>query len=135
MHLLKRLYRDYNEIINYIIFGLMTTVVSIVSFIVINSFDISYLYANAISILLSVLFAFYVNKKYVFKSPSQLFSVILKEFLLFALFRGFSFIVDMTLMLYLVEKVLLNPTIAKFFTEIIIIIINFIASKFFVFKK
>ncbi len=71
MSMLKRLYQKNEEVINYLVFGGLTTLVNVVVFFVFNSLlGVQYLIANAISIVLSILFAFFTNKKYVFKSET-----------------------------------------------------------------
>src|SRR5699024_9793114 len=103
MSMLKRLYQKNEEVINYLIFGGLTTLVNVVVFFVFNSLlGVQYLIANAISIVLSILFAFFTNKKYVFKSETLTAQAWLKEFLLFCSFRLVSAGFDMLSMWILV---------------------------------
>ena len=68
------LYKKYKEIIMYLIFGILTTVVNIVVyFIASNVLNINYLISNATAWFLSVLFAYVTNKLYVFESSSKEF--------------------------------------------------------------
>lgn len=73
----KNLYNKHDEIINYLVVGVLTTVVSLVSFYIVRLFIFTHntqlhiQIANIISWILSVLFAFITNKKYVFKSSKK----------------------------------------------------------------
>ena len=69
---LKLLYKKYEEIIAYVFFGGLTTLVNIVVFFVMNDiFHIHYLIANAAAWLASVLFAYVTNRTWVFKSKCR----------------------------------------------------------------
>ncbi|MDO0875612.1 GtrA family protein [Carnobacterium divergens] len=129
------LYHKYQEIIGYIIFGVLTTVVNIAVYFFCKDFlELDYKISNAISWLLSVLFAFSTNKFFVFNSKSLKFKIILRELILFFWYRGLSFIIDMILMIVLVSKLEVNDGISKVIVQIIVIILNYIFSKLFIFK-
>lgn len=136
MELIKKLYMKYEEVIVYLVFGVLTTVVNIVVFYVMDSvLGVQYLIANAVAIVLSILFAFFTNKKYVFKSKSESFQSWLKEFVLFSGFRAVSGIFDMLSMWILVDFILVDTNIAKIATQFIVVVLNYFFSKFFVFKQ
>ena len=85
-----------NEIILYLIFGILTTIVNIISYLFITDIlNIHYLISNIIAWFLSVLFAYITNRIWVFKSKNE---NILKEFGLFISGRIFSGVLDTTLM-------------------------------------
>lgn len=133
---IKHLYLKNYELFSYIIFGGMTTIVNLFLFFTLNSLlGINYLIANIISIVFSILFAYVVNKKYVFRMKNNSIKKTIKEIFLFFIFRSASLIIDMGTMWLLVETLLFNANIAKLFTEVLIVIINFIVSKFIVFKN
>ncbi|WP_313468365.1 GtrA family protein [Carnobacterium sp.] len=135
MSTLKRLYQKNEEIINYLVFGGLTTLVNVVVFFVFNSLlDVQYLIANAISIVLSILFAFFTNKKYVFKSETITTQAWLKEFLLFCSFRLVSAGFDMLSMWILVGGLELDSNLAKLATQFIVVVLNYFFSKWFIFK-
>lgn len=133
---ISNLYEKHYELISYIFFGLVTTGINVLCFYSLNSLiGMSYLLANALAIIISILFAFLVNKKYVFRIKSQSTVQGFKELGLFFLFRGFSALFDMSSMWILVGMLRLNPNVSKMMTEGVVIILNFIISKFIVFKK
>ncbi|MER2226633.1 MAG: GtrA family protein [Carnobacterium sp.] len=133
---MKNLVSKYEEIIGYLIFGGLTTVVNIVVFYLFDSvFEVHYLIANAIAIVVSILFAFFTNKKYVFKSSTPTVQLWLKEFSLFVSFRLLSAIFDMGSMWLLVDGLNLNANVAKVITQFIVVVLNYGFSKFFIFKQ
>ena len=97
--------------------------------------DVQYLIANLVSIIVSILFAFFTNKKYVFKSKSESFQSWMKEFVLFCSFRALSGVFDMLSMWILVDFLTLDTNIAKIATQFIVVVLNYFFSKFFVFKR
>ena len=133
---IKNLVSKYEELIGYLIFGGLTTVVNIVVFYLFDSvFEVHYLFANAIAIVVSILFAFFTNKKYVFKSSTPTVQLWLKEFSLFVSFRLLSAVFDMGSMWLLVDGLNLNSNVAKIITQFIVVVLNYAFSKFFIFKQ
>lgn len=132
---MKKLFFKYEEAIIYLVFGVLTTIVNIVVFYLLDSvLGVQYLIANAAAIVLSILFAFFTNKKYVFKSKSETFQSWLREFILFCGFRAVSGLFDMLSMWILVDFIALDTNIAKIATQFIVVVLNYFFSKFFVFK-
>lgn len=133
---LKKLYEKNQEILSYLIFGGLTTLVNFIVFYAFDTvLDIQYLIANALSILASIIFAFLTNKKYVFKSESVTISAWIKEFFLFCSFRLISAGFDMLSMLLLIGILQWNSNVAKLATQIIVVFLNYFFSKWFIFKK
>ena len=135
---MKNIYTKYKEIINYIIVGGLTTCVSLLTyylltFTILNpNISIELQIATIISWIISVLFAFFTNKKYVFESKNK-FNF--KEIISFILSRLSTLLIEMLLMYLLVTVCKYNDKIMKIVVQIIIIILNYLLSKFLVFKK
>lgn len=123
------------EVIKYIIFGVGTTLINIISFMGLGYLGLDYRISNIIAWILSVIFAFYTNKKYVFNSKSTEIKVLKKELVTFISARLFSLIVDMGLMILLINFMNINELFSKISVNVIIIIINYILSKFCIFKE
>lgn len=128
------------EMISYILFGVLTTVVNIVSYGLLrpvihwnSQWDV--LTANTIAWILSVAFAFITNKLYVFKSKSFAAGLVRRELVSFVSARLFSLAVDSLGMYLLVTVLLWNDWIAKILMNGIVIVINYVLSKWFIFKK
>lgn len=127
------LYKKYEEIINYLIVGGMTTLVSIVIYALCTKcFNINYMIANIISWVISVLFAYITNRIFVFKSKSE--NIILEIYQFFK-YRIFSFLIEIFLMYVFVELINIDDMISKVIVQIIVIVLNYVFSKLFVFKK
>ena len=124
-----KIYKKYNEIINYVIFGVLTTLVSLVTYYLCSKvFHIYYLVSSVISFIISVLFAYVTNKIYVFKSDAQ-GSKVLKELFSFVSSRILSFIIENVILVILVSVIKLDDMISKTIVQIIVIILNYILSK------
>ena len=133
-------YKKYDEIINYLIFGVLTTVVTIITYAIFtNTFlssksalDIQI--ANVLSWIIAVTFAYLTNRKYVFKSKAQ-GSKRIKEIINFFLARISSLIVEMLFMYVTVTVLSYNDFICKIIAQAIVIIFNYVCSKLIIFKK
>lgn len=137
-HLLKTKYSEYAEIIRYLIIGVLTTLVSLATYYaltltVLNPGSAWELQAaNVISWIVSVLFAYFTNRSFVFKVKD---THILSEFFKFVLSRLFTLLVDMAIMFIFVTLLHLDDKIIKLITQVIVIVLNYILSKFLVFIK
>lgn len=133
---LLELYKKYKEIINYLIFGGLTTLISIVTYALFAKlFNINYLLSNFLSWVLAVLFAFVTNKLFVFESKSKDKKIVSKEMSNFFFFRIVSLGIEMIIMYIFVDMFKINDLIIKIIAQIIVIVSNYIFSKVFVFKK
>lgn len=132
---MMKLYNKYREIIDYIIFGGLTTIVNIVAFFIFDTLlGWPYLIANAIAIVVSILFAYVTNKLFVFKTRDMTASENIVEFLKFIGFRLVSGLADMAAMWILVDLISIDTNIAKLLTQFIVVVLNYVFSKLFIFK-
>ncbi|MFK4567433.1 GtrA family protein [Enterococcus sp. UD-01] len=133
---MKKLFQQYQEMISYLFFGAATTLVNMgVFFICTNLFAIDYKISNAIGWFLSVLFAFFTNKYFVFSSKHENIGGFLKEMLLFYWYRVLSFVIDMGMMIVMIDYLHISDFWAKLITQVVVIVLNYFFSKFFIFKK
>lgn len=133
---MKELFRKHKEIISYLVFGVATTIVNIVIFFICKDLlGIDYKISNAIGWFLSVLFAFFTNKYFVFSSNHADVRSFIVEMLLFYWYRVLSFVVDMALMVLMIEFMHISDFWAKMVTQVAVIILNYFFSKFLIFKK
>ena len=137
---MKNLYYKYEEVLSYLIFGVLTTVVSVVTYLVFanvcfpNKSDLDIQICNVLSWICAVTFAYITNRKYVFKSKSVGVQK-LKEVINFFLARLFSLFVDMALMFLMYSVMHIDDTIAKLVVQVVVVVLNYIFSKLIVFKK
>lgn len=135
MNWFKKIFIKDQEIFKYILFGVLTTVVNIAVFFLFDTvLNFSYIIANAISIIAAILFAFFTNKKYVFKAKSQSLKLAFKEFYLFVGLRSVSGLFDMLSMWMLVDFMNLETNLSKILTQFIIVALNYIFSKLYIFR-
>ena len=126
------LYNKFEEIINYLIAGVLTTIVSIGSYALLSKIlHIDYITSSILSFIISVSFAYYVNKKYVFRSNNQS----LREMFLFFKYRILSLLIDLLLMIILVSVLFLDDLIAKIIVQVVVVILNYVFSKILIFKR
>ena len=133
-----KLYKKYEEIINYLIVGGLTTIVALIVYYGCvltfldpkNAFELQI--ANVISWIISVAFAYITNRIFVFKSKNKNY---FKEIASFVGARIVTLLMDMFTMFLLVTVLNGNDKIAKIISQIIVIVANYIFSKLFVFKK
>lgn len=138
MKKIKELYFKYKEIINYLIVGVLTTIVSLIVYYtcvltILNPENaIELQIANVLSWIISVAFAYITNRKFVFESKSE---KILKELTSFVSSRVLTLLLDMLIMFVMVTLMGVNDKISKIFAQVIVIVLNYIFSKIFVFKN
>jgi putative flippase GtrA len=123
------------EVILYIAFGVLTTLVNLVSFYVMNSllhWDENI--ANFIAILLAVIFAYITNKDLVFHANAKNLKERIQQFCKFMLGRAFTMVLEFVGGLLLFNLPIPNIIIKAGLT-VIVIILNFFISKFFAFKN
>lgn len=136
MRKLKKLFEEYKSVILYVFFGGLTTLVNIFSYLFsYNILNCSTLVSNSIAWGLSVLFAFITNKLYVFEAENGSMKELIYQMASFFSCRVFSGVVDTAIMVLLVDFLDFNSTICKFITNVIVMILNYFASKFVIFKK
>lgn len=151
------------EIVTYIIFGVLTTAVNLVTFYITKQIFISigwdgvfnamlgsagwekalallgsgtdYLDATVIAWTVAVIFAFVTNKLIVFESKSWKPAVAGKEFIGFIGARLFSLLVELLCMFIMVTLFHWNEFVAKVIVQIIVVILNYVFSKLIIFKN
>ena len=124
------------QILNYGFFGLMTTVVNYaVFYLFLDVFSAAYQVANAVALIVSVAFAFAVNKQFVFASKSWSKEVLKKELPAFLSARAVSGLIDLGSMWLLVDALAVTPKLAKILVNVLIITLNYVFSKIYVFGK
>ena len=133
-----------NEILAYLFFGLATTLVSILSRLVIYQLTHKELLATGLANIIGILFAFITNDTIVFKQARQNWSIRLVKF---TIARLSTFLLDLFLTFLFVTQFpniigqFVNNNIDKvnsietFISQFLIIILNYIFSKVFIFKK
>lgn len=152
MKKIKQLLKKFinKETLTYIIFGVLTTAVNLLSF---KAFDLLfvgkyYALTNTIAWFLAVVFAYVTNKLFVFESKSWSFDIIKKEVPSFLGARIASYFIEEFGLIFFVEVLKLDEKIfnliiidlsgkmiAKLILAVAVVIINYVLSKFVIFRK
>ena len=145
--MIKELYLKYKEIILYIIVGGMTTVINWIIYTIctktlpIANTEKLVLYSNAIACGLALIFAYITNKIFVFESKTNSMAELLKEIASFVGARLATGVIDVFGVPVLVYFGL-NQTffgiegfVAKIVISVLVVILNYILSKLFIFKN
>lgn len=150
MNKIKDFYQKHKEVILYLFYGGLTTLVSFVSFWLCDlAFGVSLVsLSEFISWVLAVAFAYVVNKLFVFESKSWAWGVLKKELPPFVLARVFSFFVEWGGILLLVHPLrfstinlhilgfnITGSVLAKLILSVVVVIMNYFFSKFLIFAK
>lgn len=128
--------RSRKDIVIYIIFGALTTAVNYVVYFPLYNFTaISAVLCNCIAWFVSVCFAFLTNKPFVFQSHDWSANVLLSEFLKFMGCRVLSGVLESVIIMITVDILSWNGNIWKLVTGLLVVILNYFGSKFFVFRN
>ncbi|MBR1844227.1 MAG: GtrA family protein [Lachnospiraceae bacterium] len=132
-----------SELFMYLYMGVLTTVVNIVSFEVLRNAlaksggeaSIGWKVAEIVAFLIALIFAFVVNKVFVFRSlnlvPTKLFS----ELGMFFGARVITEVINFAIMWFMIDKKGMNETFTKIVASVVVIVLNYIFSKYIIFKK
>ncbi|MDR3239882.1 MAG: GtrA family protein [Clostridiales bacterium] len=117
------------EFITYVICGVLTTIIGIGVFYVCVGLGMGTIASNTISSALAVLFAFVVNKHFVFLSKDWRFRVAAKELAQFSGGRFLTYLVETGLLYLLIDILHFSGGACKIFTQVVVVVLNYIISK------
>lgn len=133
---IKALILKYQDMILYVFFGALATLVNTASYyLCYNIIGMSNVPSVIIAWLLAVVFAFFTNKLWVFKSKSFAPEVLKHEIPTFFGARLLTGLLDLGIMYLAVDVLHGNGTVWKLISNILVIILNYVASKLIIFKK
>lgn len=135
--MLFKLYKKYEEIINYLIVGVLTTVVSWLAYAVCKLFiDVDNAFWMQVAVIVrwiaGVVFAYFTNRKYVFKSKNE---NMLKEAFDFTTSRVITLVMDMVIMWFFPTILHIDDWISTFISAVLVTVTNYVFSKFLVFRN
>lgn len=133
---IKDIYSKYKDIIPYAFFGVLTTIINIVVYYVMaHFFKITIMISTVFAWLLAVLFAYVTNRKWVFHSSADTTETIMTEIFAFFSCRIATGIVDWACMWFFVNILHFNDVVIKCMANVLVIVLNYIASKLLIFSK
>lgn len=128
--------KKYQSFIAYAVFGVLTTVVNIVTYsICYNHIGISNTLSNVIAWILAVAFAYVTNKLWVFDSKSWAWNVLKREVPTFVSCRLATGIMDIVIMYICVDVMGWHAMLMKIISNVLVIVLNYVFSKLIIFKK
>jgi len=131
----KSLYEKYKNIIPYALFGVLTTLVNVaVYWLMAHSAGLGVMPSTIIAWIVAVLFAYITNRKWVFHSEAHTTILIIKEIVSFFICRLLTGVVDWVCMFIFVDIIHMNDIMIKFIANIVVIVLNYIASRMLIFK-
>lgn len=135
---MRAFFQKYREVIAYLLVGGLTTLVSLGSYFLLVTFllnagdPIQLQAANVISWILAVTFAFFANRRYVFRSENSQWML---EAVRFYAARISTLLMDMGIMFVGVSRLHFNDKAVKLFVQVVVLVANYLFSKFLVFRK
>lgn len=131
---IEKLIRQYRETLSYLFFGVCTTLVNIITYFVCSKTGMDTATATVIAWVLSVLFAYLTNRYFVFENRADHAFGILREAISFFSCRLATGVLDLVIMLIFVDILHQNDLLIKILSNILVIILNYAASKIFIFR-
>lgn len=122
-----------NNIVRYIFFGGLTTLVNLISYTILRNF-MDYNLANLTSIILAILFAYFVNSRFVFESKADRFSQRLQEFIKFIGARVITMLIELIGLPFFVYIIGTDDVLGKVLIQFLVLVLNYLFSKLLVFK-
>ena len=133
---IKNLVQKHWDIFSYLFFGGLTTVVNYLVYLpCYNLLNLSAAVSNAIAWAVAVAFAYLTNKPFVFRSHDWSMKTVVPELTKFVTCRIGSGLLETGILFLCVDLLAWNGNVWKLITRVLVVILNYIASKLLVFKK
>ena len=133
--MILKLFKKYESLISYAFFGVCTTIVNIVVYYIFSHIlKFGTASSTVVAWFLAVLFALITNKIWVFKSKSWEKDILIKETISFFSCRLLTGLLDMVIMVVFVDMLHFNDIIIKVISNILVIVLNYVASKLIIFN-
>ena len=136
MEIIAKIYKKYKEAIDYLFWGGVAFVLSMVLFYLFaNVMGIYEQFANILSWIICVIFTYITNRTFVFQSKVKGIKNIFKEFKDFVTARLLTLVMENVILFVMIDLLTINNMIAKLVGQFVVIVSNYILSKLWIFKK
>ena len=126
----------YKSLISYAFFGVCTTVINLVAYYLCSHIlSLTTVVSTVIAWIVAAIFAYVTNKLWVFECKSWEKQVLIKEIPSFFACRILTGVLDIAIMAIVVDVLHFNDMLMKIISNVFVIILNYIASKFLIFKR
>ena len=134
MEKIRALIEKHRELVSYVFWGGMTTVVNYAVYFLLRQAGVHYAAANVAAWAASVLFAYFVNKIFVFRSRDWGWRVALRELWQMVAARVFSGALEQGLLMLFVELLHCPDGPVKIVANVVVVVVNYVLSKWIIFK-
>ena len=135
LRIFQPFYQKHKEVLLYLFFGGVAVLLNLVLFVLFNSrLKINELVANVICWVICVLFQFFTNRTWVFQSQNNAEQSFFKQIFSFFGGRVFTLVVEELILFIFITLLMFNALTVKITAQVITIVLNYIISKFYVFK-
>ena len=136
LRIFEPFYKKHREVLLYLLFGGLTTLVSILSFALFaEAMGMNVLWANVLSWILAVSFAYITNRTWVFSQKANTGAGILREVLSFFGGRLATLFIEEAILAVFITWLALPAMPVKIAAQIVVIVLNYVISKLFVFRN
>ncbi len=133
---IEQFYQKYRQLLLYLLFGVCTTIINTIAYgVLYETLAINNVLSTIIAWLLAVLFAFITNKIFVFQSENTDATGTIKELVSFFSCRLLTGLLDVAIMVVAVDCMNGNSLFWKLISNVIVTIINYVASRLLIFKQ
>ena len=133
---LQNIIKKYSDFFLYMIFGALATAINTAGYWLLYSIlGLPNLIATALALIITIIFAFFTNKMFVYRSKSLNIEVLIKESSGFLICRALTGIFDMLFMFITVDVLALFPVLMKLIAALLVGLMNYLAGKFLIFKR
>lgn len=136
MEKLQSLLLKHKTALIYLVFGVLTSLVDFLVYIPLHKLlEISAAVSNTVAWIAAVLFAFFTNKLFVFQSKNWSAKNLFNEFWKFTICRVGTFLLEEVFLFITADMLSYDGLVMKLLISVVVVVLNFFASKFFAFKK
>ena len=136
MNILKRLWDKYRTFIVYMVFGLMATLLeTFLYWLFYEVIGLRNMVSTVIAIIITITFAFFTNKIFVYRSRAWGFSTVIRELLSFYWFRALTGLFNMGFMYVTVDRLAWWPVGMKAIAAVLVGIMNYLLGKLVIFRR
>ena len=136
MNLIWKMVEKYRDVLVYLVFGVLTTVVNYIVYLpCYNLLQLSATVSNIVAWVAAVAFAYLTNKPFVFQSHDWSAKTVVPELTKFVGSRVASGALETAIIFVTVDVLAWNGNLMKLATSVIVVVLNYVASKLLVFRK
>lgn len=135
LRIFEPFYKKNKEMLLYLFFGFLSFVVNVILYgLFYEIFHINELIANIFSWIITVVFAFFTNRIWVFESSTDSFKAFMKQMIAFYQGRLVTLVIEEIILFVFITVLAMNSIVVKIAAQVIVIVLNYVFSKLFVFK-